>query len=49
MDNFKAVYRILSEPEKALDYEQCDISKFSHRLTLLAAKNTLQQICGDKQ
>lgn len=30
MDNFKAVYRIFSELEKALDYERCDISKFDH-------------------
>lgn len=30
MDNFKAVYRIFSELEKALDYERCDISRFDH-------------------
>ena len=30
MDNFKAVYRILSELEKAMDDNECDISKFDH-------------------
>lgn len=30
MDNFKAVYRILSELEKAMDDRECDISKFDH-------------------
>lgn len=30
MDNFKAVYRILSELEKAMDAPECDISKFDH-------------------
>ena len=30
MDNFKAVYRILSELEKAMDDNECDISQFDH-------------------
>lgn len=30
MDNFKAVYRILTELEKAMDLDECDISRFDH-------------------
>ena len=30
VDNFKAVYRILSELEKAMDVPECDVSKFDH-------------------
>lgn len=30
MDNFKAVYHILTELEKAMDEKHCDIRKFDH-------------------
>ena len=30
MDNFKAIYRILSELEKAMDKKECDVSRFDH-------------------
>lgn len=30
MDNFKAIYRILSELEKSMDYPECDISRIDH-------------------
>lgn len=30
MDNFKSIYRILSELEKSMDYQECDISRIDH-------------------
>lgn len=44
MDNFKAVYKILSELEKQMDSMETDISKFSHDVLKISETRWMKYI-----
>ena len=44
MDNFKAVYKILSELEKQMDCMETDVSKFSHEVLKISETRWMKYI-----